>query len=161
MKGSRSLIVISACLCGVNCKYNGKNNLDEKALKLFKEGKAILLCPEELGGMETPRIPHEIKCGTGADVLDGKAIVVSSNGEESTEKFIRGAKEALKIAKEAEVKHAILKAKSPSCGHGKIYDGSFNGIKREGNGVTAELFIRNGINVITEEELDENLEKSY
>lgn len=147
------MIVISACLCGINCKYNGKNNLNEKALKLFEEGKAVLICPEELGGMSTPRIPHEIIEGTGAEVLDGKALVVSKDGENSTEKFIRGAEDALKIAKTADAKLAILKAKSPSCGCGKIYDGSFKGIKREGNGVTAELFLRNGIKVITEEEL--------
>lgn len=147
------MIVISACLCGVNCKYNGENNLNEKALKLFEEGKAVLICPEELGGMSTPRVPHEIKGGAGAEVLDGKALVISRDGEDSTEKFISGAKEALEIAKDADAKLAILKAKSPSCGCGKIYDGSFKGIKIDGNGVTAELFIRNGIKVITEEEL--------
>jgi Uncharacterized conserved protein len=151
------LIVISACLCGVNCRYNGKSSLDEKALKILKEDKALLICPEELGGMNTPRNPHEIKGGTGADVLDGKAVVIGNEGEESTDRFIKGAKEAYRIAKNADVKFAILKSRSPSCGHGKIYDGNFNGNKIDGNGVTAELFMRNGISVITEEELDENL----
>lgn len=151
------MIVISACLCGANCRYNGESSLDEKALKILKSGKALLICPEELGGMDTPRNPHEIKGGTGADVLNGKAIVIGSNGEESTELFIKGAKEAYRIAKNADVKLAILKSRSPSCGHGKIYDGNFTGNKIDGNGVTAELFVKNRIDVITEEELDENL----
>lgn len=151
------LIVISACLCGVNCRYNGESSLDEKLLRIFKEGKAILICPEELGGMSTPRNPHEIKGGTGADVLDGKAMVIGNKGEDSTEIFIEGAKEAYRIAKNADVKLAILKSRSPSCGHGKIYDGNFKGDKIDGNGVTAEFFVRNGVDVITEEELDENL----
>lgn len=154
------MIAVSACLCGVNCKYNGKNNFNEFAFKLFQAGKAILICPEELGGMSTPREPHEIEDGTGADVLDGKAKVVSNEGLDSTGNFIKGAKEAYKVAKNANVNLAILKVRSPSCGHGAIYDGSFKGIKIKGNGVAAELFIRNGIKVITEEELDEEIFKN-
>ncbi|MFU0823619.1 DUF523 domain-containing protein [Clostridium sp.] len=148
------MIVISACLCGVDCKYNGKNNFNEKAVKLFKEGKAILICPEQLGGLTTPRVPHEIYRGTGADVLDSKAKVISRDGKDSTDKFVKGAYEALKIAKSVGAKKAILKSKSPSCGCGIIYDGSFSGILTKGNGVTAELFLRNGIEVITEETLE-------
>lgn len=144
------MIVISACLCGVNCKYNGKNNLNEKALKLLKEGKAILICPEQMGGMSTPRIPCEISFGDGKDVLNGKSKVMNSKGEDCSKEFIKGAKEALKIAKNVKVDFAILKSKSPSCGFGKIYDGSFTGKKKDGNGVTAELFIENGIKVYTE-----------
>ncbi|QGU94979.1 DUF523 domain-containing protein [Clostridium bovifaecis] len=147
------MIVISACLCGIDCKYNGGNNLNEEAMKLFKEGKAILVCPEQLGGLTTPRVPHEISKGTGSEVLDGKARVVSKEGEDSTDKFIKGAHEALKIAKSVGAKKAILKGKSPSCGCGLIYDGGFGGVTRKGNGVTAELFLRNGIEVTTEEDL--------
>ncbi|KYH30167.1 MULTISPECIES: DUF523 domain-containing protein [Clostridium] len=147
------MIVISACLCGVDCKYNGKNNFNEKAMKLFREGKAILVCPEQLGGLTTPRVPHEIYKGTGADVLDSKAKVISRDGKDCTDKFVKGAYEALKIAKSIGAKRAILKSKSPSCGCGIIYDGSFRGITTKGNGVTAELFLRNGIEVITEEAL--------
>lgn len=152
------MIVISACLCGVNCKYNGENNLNEETLTLLKEGKAVLICPEQLGGLNTPRIPCEIVGGDGADVFDGKAKVVNSRGEDSTEEFVKGAYEALKIAKAVGAKSAILKSKSPSCGYGKIYDGSFTGKKIVGNGVTAELFLKNGIKVYTEEEKNYSLE---
>lgn len=152
------MIVISACLCGVNCKYNGENNLNKETLTLLKEGKAVLICPEQLGGLNTPRIPCEIVGGDGADVFDGKAKVVNSRGGNSTEEFVKGAYEALKIAKAVGAKSAILKSKSPSCGYGKIYDGSFTGKKIVGNGVTAELFLRNGIKVYTEEEKNYSLE---
>ncbi len=152
------MIVISACLCGVNCKYNGENNLNEETLTLLKEGKAVLICPEQLGGLNTPRTPCEIVGGDGANVFDGKAKVVNSRGGDSTEEFVKGAYEALKIAKAVGAKSAILKSKSPSCGYGKIYDGSFTGKKIVGNGVTAELFLRNGIKVYTEEEKNYSLE---
>lgn len=153
------MILISACLCGVNCKYNGKNNLNEKALKLFKEGKAVLVCPEQLGGQETPRVAHEIINSTGAEVLDGNAKILGPEGDDATEQFIRGAYETLKIAKECDAKIAVLKARSPSCGLSKIYDGSFTGRKKDGNGVTAELLARNGIEIYTEENIDELLDK--
>ncbi|MCY6370523.1 DUF523 domain-containing protein [Clostridium ganghwense] len=149
------MIVISACLCGVNCKYNGENNLNKEALALLEEGKAVVVCPEQMGGLNTPRVPHEIFEGDGADVLDGKARVINSQGGDSTEKFVKGAYEALKIAKTVEAKAAILKAKSPSCGCGKIYDGSFTGKKIKGNGITAELFMRNRIKVYTEDDIGE------
>lgn len=151
------MILVSACLCGVNCKYNGKNNLNSKVLELFKQGKAVLICPEQLGGQSTPRSAHEIKDGTGLDVLEGKARVVGVEGEDSTAKFLRGAEETLHIAKECSANIAILKANSPSCGYGTIYDGSFNGIKRAGNGVTAELLSKNGIKVCTEENFEDIL----
>jgi len=143
------MILVSACLCGTNCKYNGENNLNRSVLQLLAEGKAIPLCPEQLGGMTTPRPAVEISGGAGADVLDGNARVVSSSGTDATENFIRGAREVLRIARAAGVKEAILKAKSPSCGCGRIYDGTFSGRLIEGNGVTAEILIRNGIKVTT------------
>ena len=99
--------------------------------------------------MTTPRPAVEISGGAGADVLDGNARVVSSSGTDATENFIRGAREVLRIARAAGVKEAILKAKSPSCGCGRIYDGTFSGRLIEGNGVTAEILIRNGIKVTT------------
>lgn len=148
------MIIVSACLCGINTRYDGKNNLDEKVAKLLKEGKAVLVCPEQLGGFSTPRLPHEIKGGAGANVLDGSAKVISVNGEDGTLDFINGAEETLKIAKQVEAKTAILKAKSPSCGCGKIYDGSFTKTIIDGNGVTAELLIRNKIKVYTEENIE-------
>lgn len=146
------MIIVSACLCGINTKYNGDNNLDERILKLLKEGKAVPVCPEQLGGLTTPRAAHEIFNGTGADVLDGKCKVKGIDGQDSTEEFIKGAYETLDIAKKCSATTAILKAKSPSCGYGKIYDGTFNGTKVNGNGVTGELLKRNGIKVYTEED---------
>lgn len=145
------MILVSACLCGVNCKYSGGNNENAEILDLLKKGEVVLVCPEQLGGMETPRPPHEIVGGTGADVIEGRAKVLSEEGMNSTEKFLKGAYETLNIAKLCNAKIAILKAKSPSCGLGKIYDGTFLHNVTEGNGVTAELLLRNGIKVYTEE----------
>ncbi|HHW30232.1 MAG TPA: DUF523 domain-containing protein [Clostridiaceae bacterium] len=138
-------VLVSACLAGVNCKYNGGNNLRKDIQGIVSQGKAILVCPEQLGGCPTPRPPAEIQGGTGADVLDGKCKVINRNGEDVTYYFINGAEETLKIAKMAGIKRAILKSRSPSCGYGQIYDGSFSGKVKEGNGVTAELLLRNGI----------------
>ena len=148
------MILISACLCGIDCRYDGGSKLDEKATNLFKSGKAILVCPEQLGGMSTPRLSHEIIDGTGKDVLEGNAKVLSREGTDSTNEFIKGAEETLKIAKGCGAKIAILKARSPSCGFGTIYNGSFSGEKISGNGVAAELLFKNGIRVITEEDYE-------
>ena len=152
------MIIVSACLCGINCKYNGGNNLDERVLKLLKEGKAIPVCPEQLGGQQTPRVPHEIVRGTGIDVLQGKAKVLGEGDDESddvTSEFIKGAYETLKIAETVGASVAILKTRSPSCGVSEIYDGTFSGTKRLGNGVTAELLLSKGMQVFTEESLNE------
>lgn len=146
------MILVSGCLCGINCKYDGGNNKNEEILRLFKEKKLIPVCPEQLGGQETPRDGHEIIEGTGKDVLEGKARVKGPKNDDVTEKFIKGAYETLNIAKALNIKCAILKGRSPSCGVGMIYNGKFNGEKREGNGVTAELLIQNGIKVYTEED---------
>lgn len=147
------MIIVSACLCGLNTRYDGKNNLNEKIASLLKEGKAIAVCPEQLGNLSTPRPPHEIQGGDGEAVLKGIAKVVSIEGMDSTSYFIKGAEETLKIAIEAHATCAILKAKSPSCGYGKIYDGTFTKNLIEGNGVTAELLKRNKIRVFTEENI--------
>ncbi len=149
------MIIVSACLCGVNCKYDGGNNLDERVLNLLKEGKAIPVCPEQLGGQKTPRAPHEIFKGNGYDVLQGKARILGPEGDDVTSEFLKGAFETLKIAEAASASIAILKARSPSCGANQIYDGTFSGKKRSGNGVTAELLLSKGIKVFTEENLDE------
>lgn len=155
------MILVSGCLCGVNCKYDGGNNLNEKVLKLLQEGKAIPVCPEQLGGQETPRVAHEIIEGDGALVLDGKARVKGTDEDDDvTGEFIKGAIETLKIAKAVDAKVAILKARSPSCGKGIIYDGTFSGSKKPGNGVAAELLLRNEIKVYTEEELEKCFEEN-
>ncbi|MCM0650603.1 DUF523 domain-containing protein [Clostridium swellfunianum] len=148
------MIIVSACLCGINTRYDGKSNFNDKVSELLKQGKAVLVCPEQLGGLSTPRPAHEITGGTGAEVLEGCAKVVSANGDDGTCYFIKGAEETLEIAKQVDAKIAILKAKSPSCGCGNIYNGAFSKSLIEGNGVTAELLIRNGIKVYTEQEID-------
>ncbi|MGK0467566.1 DUF523 domain-containing protein [Clostridium sp.] len=149
------MIIVSACLCGINCKYDGGNNLDERVLRLLKEGKAIPVCPEQLGGQNTPRAPHEIIKGTGRDVLDGNARILGPSGDDVTSEFLKGAYETLKIAQISGASIAILKARSPSCGTPEIYNGTFNGVKRPGNGVTAELLLESGIKIFTEENLDD------
>lgn len=144
---------MSACLLGVNCKYNGMNNLNSDVIKLLSEERLIPVCPEQLGGCPTPRPPVEIICGDGRDVLDGKGRVISKNGEDVTQNFIRGANEVLKLAKTLGIKKAILKERSPSCGICSIFDGTFSGKTRSGSGVTAQLLKSNGITVISEEDL--------
>ena len=134
------MIIMSACLCGVNCKYSGGNNLNEKCLELFKKGEAILVCPEHLGGLMTPRIPAEIR----------EDKVITKEGEDVTAQFLKGAEETLRIAKMVNAKKAILKEGSPSCGCNYIYDGNFNGTKIKGKGITASLLEKNGIKVISD-----------
>ncbi|NKF05246.1 DUF523 domain-containing protein [Clostridium gasigenes] len=146
------MYLISACLCGVNCKYNGGNNFNEKCLELFESGKGILICPEEIGGLSTPRLPAEIK-GEVNGILIGKSKIINNKDEDVSENFIRGAKEVLKIAKEKNIHKAILKDGSPSCGVNFIYDGNFNGNKINGCGLTTYILKENGINVISEEQL--------
>jgi uncharacterized protein YbbK (DUF523 family) len=149
------MVIVSACLCGINCKYDGGNNLDVRVLKLLKEGKAIPVCPEQLGGQKTPRAPHEIINGSGRDVLEGKARILDpEENDDVTSEFLKGAYETLKIAEATGASIAILKARSPSCGLSRIYDGTFSGTKRTGNGVTAELLLQNGISVFTEDDLE-------
>jgi uncharacterized protein YbbK (DUF523 family) len=144
--------LVSACLMGVHCRFDGKSSLDKDIKQLVKEGKAVPVCPEQIGGLSTPRLPAEIVGGDGFDVLDGKAKVITIEGEDVTEAFIRGATETLRIAKSVGATEAILKERSPSCGSCMIYDGSFKGQKQAGKGVTAALLKRNGIKVVSEEE---------
>ncbi|HHY14360.1 MAG TPA: DUF523 domain-containing protein [Thermoanaerobacterales bacterium] len=145
------MIIVSACLCGIDCKYNGLNNISRNIIDIAKREILIPVCPEQLGGLSTPRLPSEIIGGTGEDVLDRLAKVVNQKGEDVTDNFIKGAQESLKIAKLFEVKFAILKSKSPSCGFENIYDGNFDGTLIKGSGVTASLLSRNGIKIYDEE----------
>ena len=125
--------------------------LNEKIKKWFDEKKAIPICPEVLGGLSIPREPAEIVGGEGEDVLDGHAKVITNNGIDVTEQFIKGANETLKIALDLNATMVILKERSPSCGSSMIYSGEFNGNKKRGTGVTAALLKRNGIQVLSEE----------
>ncbi|MDO4534949.1 MAG: DUF523 domain-containing protein [Clostridium perfringens] len=146
------MILVSACLLGVNCKYNGGNNKNGRVIEFLKGKKFIMVCPEELGGLTTPRIPSEI-IDTARDVINGKGKILNKSGDNVTEKFLKGAYETLKIVKDKGIKVAILKAKSPSCGSGLVYDGTFSNKLILGNGVTAEMLKDNKIEVITEEDI--------
>lgn len=146
------MIFISACLLGVNCKYNGKNNLRNDIIGYFGSKDIIPVCPEQLGGLSTPRLSAEIKGGDGQDVLDGVAKVINSDGVDITKEFIKGAYETLKLAETLGVTKAVLKSRSPSCGVGKIYDGNFQNILIDGDGVTAALLKSKGIEVYSDEE---------
>lgn len=140
------MILVSACLAGINCRYDGKNNICEKVVELISKGEAIPVCPEQLGGLTTPRTPAELK--------DGK--VINKDGENVTEHFIRGAQETLKLAKMLKCSKAILKQRSPSCGFGKIYDGSHSGVIIKGMGLTAKLLSEYGIKILSEEDLNQS-----
>ena len=141
------MIFVSGCLVGINCKYSGGNNFNEKIFNMVKEGKAIPICPEQLGGLSTPRNPSEIK------IIDGKRRVIDNQNNDVTENFGRGANEVLKLAKKLNIKKAILQPRSPSCGVGKIYSGNFDWKLVDGNGILVELLIKNGIEVISCDEI--------
>ena len=146
--------LISACLLGIKCAWDGKDNYkSDKAIELLNSETLIPVCPEQLGGLKTPRAPQEIQGGTGEDVLDKKCKVLNRNGEDVTQQFITGAEETLKIARQFHIEEFIGKSKSPSCGCGQIYDGTFSRRLVKGDGVTTALLKRNGIRVITEEDL--------
>lgn len=139
-------VLVSACLLGVNCRYNGVPVEDRAVTELLKREDITLIpvCPEQLGGLPTPRKPSERKGD----------LVVSSEGEDRTEAFAKGAEEALRIAKLYGCEAAVLKERSPSCGNKEVYDGSFTGTLVPGEGVTAELLRRNGVKVFGESEIE-------
>ncbi|HBT72705.1 MAG TPA: DUF523 domain-containing protein [Lysinibacillus sp.] len=146
------MILISACLAGLNVRYNGTNSLDEKIQRLMLENKAITVCPELIGGFSTPREPAEIVGGNGGDVLDGKATVIERTGRDVTELYLKGAYATLQKALEVDASLVVLKEYSPSCGSAMIYNGAFNGTKLLGEGVTTALLRRHGIEVLSEEQ---------
>lgn len=154
------MILVSCCLLKINTKYDGTNNECPALLNSPMLHKFIPVCPEHLGGLPTPRCPVQLFGGSGQEVLQGKAEVLDANGTNYTEQFIKGAHEVLKIAKIFSVKAAILKERSPSCGCHQIYDGSFSGKLREGEGVTTALLRRERIPVYSEEQISEELLKS-
>lgn len=145
------MIVISACLGGIACRYDGNDNLVSQIEELLQREDTILVCPEVLGGLPTPRPSAEIIGGNGDDVLDGKAKVMTKEGQDVTEAFVRGAYKALEQIKDLNPEYIILKERSPSCGSSTIYTGEFNGNKQTGYGVTTALFKRHGFKVISEE----------
>ena len=136
-------ILISACLLGVNCKYNAKNNVISGLEELLSKHTLIPVCPEQLGGLSTPRTPAEI---SGEKVITKDLVDV-------TKEYENGAQEALRLAKLYDCKYAILKERSPSCGTGKVYDGTFSKTLVDGDGITAKLLKDNGIIVVGESDL--------
>ncbi|MCC8073584.1 MAG: DUF523 domain-containing protein [Clostridiales bacterium] len=136
-------ILVSACLLGENCKYNGGNNKNDDVLALQKEHRLVPICPECFAALPIPRVPSEI--------IDGK--VFSKDGRDLTEEFKDGASKALYVAEETACQVAILKERSPSCGFGKIYDGTFSGKVVDGNGITAQLLYDNGIKIVGESQI--------
>ena len=136
-------IMISACLAGENCKYDGGNNRNEKVVSLFAGNDVITFCPEVMGGLPTPRIPSEIRDG----------IVVNRAGVRVDKEFRRGAETTLKIAEREQPDLIILQSRSPSCGVKQRYDGTFSGTLINGSGVAAELLIQHGFHVIDVEDL--------
>jgi uncharacterized protein YbbK (DUF523 family) len=142
-KGGSLMIIVSACLAGLHCRYDGGEKSNEMVIRLVAEGKAIPVCPEQLGGLTTPRLPCEITNGR----------VMRKDGVDVTAEFKRGAREALTLAELASAKSAILKARSPSCGCGLIYDGSFSEKMIPGDGIFSALCKANGIDIRTDEDL--------
>lgn len=132
-------ILVSSCLLGLNCKYDGGNNYSTEIDDFLKDYDVIPICPEIMGGLPTPRIASER--------LGDK--VITKDGIDVTEQYKKGAEECLFLAKKYNVKKALLKLRSPSCGSEKIYDGTFTHTVIDGDGVTAELLKNNGIEIIT------------
>ena len=143
----RKRILVSACLLGVCCRYDGRGNPSAQVLDLLKRDdlELIPVWPEQLGGLPTPRLPSE-------RVEDR---IINRAGEDVTDQFQRGAAEALRLARSYGCDVAILKERSPSCGCGRIYDGSFTGTLTEGNGVTTELLLSAGIQVVGESRIEQ------
>lgn len=136
-------ILVSACLLGCKCRYDGESKINNDVIKLMERFLLIPLCPEILGGLPTPRPP--------AEIINEK--VINKLGEDVTANYIQGAKETLYLAKLYGIKKAILKSNSPSCGCGMIYDGTFSNKLKPGDGITTKLLKENNIQVITENEI--------
>ena len=143
----------SACLLGIETASHGGDFESDAVKELAKDEVLIPVCPEQLGGLPTPRPIQEIQGASGEEVLDGEAVVENINGEDKTEAFIRGARETLKVAELYDIDEFISKSESPSCGCGKINDGSFSESFIEGDGVATALLKRHGIHVRTERSL--------
>lgn len=145
----KQAILVSACLLGVCCRYDGESKPNQNVIKLREKFTLIPICPEVDGGLPTPRTPSE---GVGDRVL-------MRDGKDVTDNFRLGAQLALERARTFSCTAAVLKARSPSCGSNSIYDGSFSGTLTEGDGVAAKLLKENGIDVYTEDEIDRLIEK--
>lgn len=137
-------ILVSACLLGQPCRYDGQSKPCAAVQKLIRRHHLVPVCPEQLGGLSTPRPPAELRRGR----------VVTKDEMDVTDAYTRGAREALMLAQVFSCKHAILKARSPSCGCGEVYDGTFSGTLTPGNGVCAALLKSQGVEIYTEDEVE-------
>ena len=136
-------ILVSACLAGENCKYNGGNNQNEKVRALFSGNEVIMICPEQMGGLPTPRVPSEIRDG----------VVTARDGRVVDAEFRAGAKKCLEIAMREKPDLIVLQSRSPSCGVKQRYDGTFTGTLVDGAGVTAQLLMEKGFRCVDVEDL--------
>jgi uncharacterized protein YbbK (DUF523 family) len=151
------MILVSSCLLGIYARYDGGSNAHELLMKYISRGKYVPVCPEQLGGLTTPRKPVEITNGGGLDVLTGTRAAVTIAGDDVSSEFIRGANEVAAIARTFPITAAILKERSPSCGVNLIYDGSFSHVTKAGQGVTAALIKQLNIPLYSEFDLTEEL----
>jgi len=149
-------ILVSRCLLGHRVRYDGGASGPFDLLEQWiAEGRVVPLCPEVAGGLPTPRAAAEIPGGQGGEVLDGTAAVITTDGEDVSAQFLDGARQALELVQQHGIRVAVLKANSPSCGNLLTYDGTFSGVKVSGEGVTAALLKRHGVQVFSELELAE------
>ena len=137
-------VAVSACLVGKNTKYDGTHNYNQAVMDYLKDKEYILICPEVLGGLPTPRVPSEI--------VNNK--VVNKENIDVTKEFVSGANKALKMLIDNNIEEVIVKSKSPSCGYKQIYDGTFTNKIIEGNGIFTSLAIEKGIKVLTEKDIE-------
>lgn len=144
------MIGVSRCLCGDNCSYRGDSNLRERFKLMDEEGKVIKICPEVMGGLPIPRVPAEI-------VNEQPLMVMTKDGRDVTREFVTGARVALAILKMHHIKTVVLKSRSPSCGCGTIYDGTFSSTVIDGNGVFARMCLKEGIAVYNEDNYVEDI----
>ena len=147
------IYLVSACLLGLCTRYDGGNNRNDQVLRFCADHLCIPVCPEQLGGLPTPRPAAEINGGDGAAVLDHRCVVLDSSGAEVTAAFKLGAEQVLLLARLYHAQGALLKSRSPSCGSGQIHDGSFQDCHKDGDGVTTALLKRNGVAVYSELDL--------
>lgn len=136
-------IIVSACLLGEPCRYDGKSCLSQEVIEYVKNQQVFMVCPEVLGGLPIPRDSCEIVCER----------VISKVGDDHTQAYVKGAEAVLALAKKEKIDCAILKSKSPSCGYGEIYDGSFSANLVKENGICAKILVNNGVKVINSDEI--------
>ncbi|AIR88642.1 DUF523 domain-containing protein [Pseudomonas cremoricolorata] len=149
-------VLVSACLLGQAVRYDGRDSGHPDVLRAWQaQGRVVALCPEVAGGLSTPRPPAEILGGQGGQVLDDQVQVLTVEGEDVSQAFLHGAQRALMLVRRHGIGVAVLKSGSPSCGNRLTYDGSFSGVKVSGEGVTAALLRREGVQVFSELELEQ------